>query len=69
MTFWLMKLFQSLLHYFLKSMVVNVTLSVFVLFNENLTFLERKKNVLPTAEQCDILPVLNHIGTACVSGI
>lgn len=67
MTLRLMKLFQSLLHYSLKFTVVNLTLHVFVLIHENLTFLERN-DVLPAA-WCDILSVLNHIGTACTSGI
>lgn len=55
-------------HYFLKCMAVNLTLSIFVLIQKNLTFLERN-DVLPAAAWCDILSVLNHIGAACASGI
>lgn len=49
-------------------MAVNLTLNVFILTYENLTFLGRNY-VLPAAAWCYILPVLNHAGTACVSGI
>lgn len=67
MTLWLMKLFQSFLHYLFKCMPVNQTQSVFVLINENLTF-ERRYCVLPAAVLFAVLSVLNHIGTACAAG-
>lgn len=65
---WPFETISKLIALSLKCMVVNQNLSVFVLIHEDLTFLERK-GVLPAAVWCDILSVLNHIGTACASGI
>ena len=51
-----------------KCKVVNLTQNVFVLAWEKMKFLERN-DVLPAVPRCHLLCVLNHIGTACVSGI
>lgn len=57
------------MHYLLTCMLINLTLSVFVLIQENLTFLEINDVLPATAAWFDILSVLNHIGTAYASGI